>query len=544
MAFPCGSGARGRERGPAFFRIAGTLITLGSVTLAACASLPKTRTVQPSFALTDTAETRLGRAAAMRMSELQGASSGIHLMPRGPDAFLARLALVETADKSLDLQYFLWHPDTVGKLLLAAVLRAADRGVRVRILIDDIGSLPKDENLLVIDQHPNIEVRLFNPAASRSARSLWVLTDFSRVNRRMHNKSFTADNRMAIVGGRNIGDEYFEASTTLDYGDLDALVIGSAVSDVSAQFDRYWNSPVVYGIGELHKHRPTSEDSARIAESLREFENSQRGQGYAQAMRDSLIAQEILAGRVVYNPAAISVKADDPIKVAQPRADPSKNLMPQLAPAFSEVSDRLILVSPYFVPRKAGVQLLRDVRARGVRVTVVTNGLGSTDVPPVFAKYKKYRRPLLEAGVELYEVNPAAGRNGPTKSIDTAHGGKAPGTAHPHTALHGKILVFDCREFFVGSMNLDPRSARINTEVGLLVDASDVARQLCGGLDEVFELRAYRLELRKTPDGGTRIEWIRVDQGCEERLTGEPGTSCWQRFKSWLYSLLPIESQL
>ena len=544
MALPCASGPRGRERGPKFCRIAGTLIILGSVALAACAHLPKTRTVVSSVTLTDTAETRLGRASAMRMSELHGAQSGIHLLPRGPDAFLARLALVEAADKSLDLQYFIWSPDMVGKLLMAAVLRAADRGVRVRILIDDIGSMAKDETLLVIDQHPNIEVRLFNPAANRSARNLWKLTDLSRVNRRMHNKSFTADNRVTIVGGRNIGDEYFEASAALDFADLDALVIGSAVSGVSARFDRYWNSPVVYGISELHKHQPTSEDRTRIAEALREFENAQRGQSYTQAMRDSQIAQEILAGRVVYQPATISVKADDPIKVEKPGADPSKNLMRQLAPEFGEVRDSLILVSPYFVPRKAGVQVLRDLRARGVQVTVVTNGLGSTDVPPVFAKYKKYRRPLLEAGVKLYEVNPAAGRNGSTKSIDTAHGGNAPATADPPTALHGKILVFDCHEFFVGSMNLDPRSAMINTEVGLLVDSSEVARQLCGGLDEVFPLRAYRLELRKKPDGGTRIEWIRVDQGREERLTEEPRTSSWQRFKSWLYSLLPIESQM
>ncbi len=364
------------------------LACLPCVMLTACASLPKTRTVQPSLALTDTADTALGRASALRMSELPGSTSGIHLLPRGPDAFLARLALVDAAEKSLDLQYYIWQSDKVGKLLMAAVLRAAERGVRVRILIDDIGSLAKDETLLAIDQHPNIEVRLFNPAKNRSARGFWVVTDFSRVNRRMHNKSITADNRATIVGGRNIGDEYFEASATLEYADIDALAIGAAVADVSNLFDRYWNSPVVYHITELREHRGSAEDLARGVAALEAFETRERAGGYAQAMRDSQLAQEILAGKVVYGAATVSVRADDPIKVEQPGTEPSKNLLPQLRPEFGATRDHLILVSPYFVPRKAGVQFLRDIRARGVRVQVLTNGLASTDQLPVFGKYK------------------------------------------------------------------------------------------------------------------------------------------------------------
>ena len=205
----------------------------------ACASLPKTHTCTPSSALADTGDsTSLGRVATRRMAELNG-PSGINLMPDGPDAFLARLTLVDLAERSLDLQYYSWHNDTVGKLLIGAVMRAAERGVRVRLLIDDVGASPDDRTLLLLDAHPNIEVRLFNPIASRSAKALWMISDFSRVNRRMHNKSITADNQLTIVGGRNIGNEYFEASTVMNYADLDALAIGAAVAAVSTRFDRY-----------------------------------------------------------------------------------------------------------------------------------------------------------------------------------------------------------------------------------------------------------------------------------------------------------------
>ena len=438
------------------------------VATSACASLPKTHSCTPSSALSagDTGTTTLGRNSASRLAELR-APSGIHLLPRGPAAFLARLAIVELAERSLDLQYYIWQPDTVGKLLMASVLRAAERGVRVRLLIDDIGSAAKDRTLLLLDEHPNIEVRLFNPAANRSARSLWLVTDFSRVNRRMHNKSITADSQFTIVGGRNIGDEYFEAGSTLDYADLDALVIGAAVADVSTSFDRYWNSPVVYAITELSSNVPAPGEAAHALAALQEYARAQKETPYGDAVRASALATEIREGRVAFSPATIAVAADDPIKVELRGTDRSKNLLPQLAPQFDGTRESLVLVSPYFVPRSGGVERLRRMRERGVRVRVLTNGLASTDVLPVFAKYKKYRRQLLEAGVELYEVDPTHGHDGPAGPLRTADRTLAPGASGPRAALHGKVLVFDCREFFVGSMNLDPRSAFTNTEIGI-----------------------------------------------------------------------------
>ena len=285
-------------------------------------------------------------------------------------------------------RYYSWHDDTVGKLLIGAVMRAADRGVRVRLLIDDVGASPDDRTLLLLDAHPNIEVRLFNPISSRSVKALWMISDFSRVNRRMHNKSMTADNQMTIVGGRNIGDEYFEASTVMNYADLDALAIGAAVAAVSARFDRYWNSPIVYGITELRHESPASGDLERAAAGLRAFEQQQRDTRYAQAMRESRLSQELRDGRVSFSSARIEVTSDDPTKVEHAGKDRSQNLMPQLRSQFDGARESVMLVSPYFVPRKGGVEFLRSLRARGVRVRVLTNGLASTDVLPVFGKYK------------------------------------------------------------------------------------------------------------------------------------------------------------
>ena len=521
-------------------RLAVPIIAL--VMCAACASLPKTRTATPSSALADTADsTSLGRAAARRMSELN-APSGINLIPRGPDAFLARLTLVDLAERSLDLQYYIWHDDTVGKLLIGAVLRAADRGVRVRLLIDDVGAAADDETLLLLDAHPNIEVRLFNPIASRSARTLWMITDFSRVNQRMHNKSITADNQLTIVGGRNIGDEYFEAGTAMNYADLDALAIGAAVAAVSARFDRYWNSPVVYAITELRHGTPAPGDLEHAADGLRAFEQQQRQTRYAQAMRDSRLSQELRDGRVSFSPARIEVTADDPGKVEDAGKDPSHNLMPQLRPQFDSARESVVLVSPYFVPRKGGVEFLRSLRARGIKVTVLTNGLASTDVVPVFGKYKKYRRQLLEAGVELYEIDPAHDLDGPAGPLPTPDGPNAAETKAPDAALHGKVLSFDCLRFFVGSMNLDPRSAFTNTEIGFLVDAPEVAGHLCQGLDTTLARAAFRLELTTTASGSRQMEWVDSDTGGERRFTSEPRASRWLRFKAWMYGILPIES--
>jgi putative cardiolipin synthase len=511
--------------------------------LAGCASLPTTRTLTPSYALTSgTTETILGRVAARALSEAHAASA-VDLLNRGPDAFVARLALVAAAERSVDAQYYLWHGDTTGRLLISALVRAADRGVRVRLLLDDVGTAPKDRNLLVLDGHPGIEVRLFNPVADRTARKAGMIRDFSRVNRRMHNKSFTADGQVTIVGGRNIGDEYFEASPELDFGDLDALAVGAAVKDVSDQFDRYWNSPVVYGITELRKSRPTPEEAAGALAALREFDRLQQAQPYVQLLRDSGLARQLRDGRVPFTGARVRVRADDPAKAERPE-DRSGNLLPQLMPELEATRRQLLLVSPYFIPRDKGVLALRAVHERGVAVRILTNSLASTDEVPVFAAYRKYRRALIDAGVEVFEVDRAATRaSPPAGATGVARHGQS-GGSRAHASLHAKVLVFDCTQFFVGSMNLDPRSAFTNTEVGLVVDSPELATRLCEGLERAMVSSAFRVQLRRDPSGGTETEWTGGAEGAGARFTSEPRCGWWRRFLAWFYALLPIEPLL
>ena len=510
------------------------------LSLPACASLPQTRTTVPSTVITDTAGTSFGRTLPARVATLN-APTGIHLLQHGPDAFLARLALVRAAERSIDAQYYIWQNDTTGRLLISAVLRAADRGVRVRLLIDDFGSAANDRDLLMLDQHANIEVRLFNPVANRSRRTLSMAGDFARVNRRMHNKSLTADNQLTIVGGRNIGDEYFEAGQGLFYRDLDALAIGAVVGDVSARFDRYWNSAVVWGITDLATARPAAGEISRRLDALREFERQQQGQAYEEAMRTSALAQQVRAGSVSYIGAEVRVLADDPAKIEQPDGDRSKLLMPQLLPEFDHATEQVTLISPYFVPGEAGLALLRRLRDRGVRVRVLTNSLASTDVLPVFATYQKYRHEMLAAGIELYEINPATIQDSLPGRTGAAAGDLAHGSSRAHAALHGKVLVFDCRSFFVGSMNLDPRSAFTNTEIGFVVNAPAMAADVCRGIDEMLAKDAYRLELRPVKGSRPRIEFVGVEGGRETRHLSDPRSTGWQRFKTFVLSLLPIQ---
>jgi len=519
----------------------------GAISAAACATLPSDFPRTESHVLTDTADTRLGRASTQLLATHPG-SSGVHLLERGTDAFVARLALAETAARSLDVQYYIWHGDTTGRLLLHAVLRAADRGVRVRLLLDDLGTAADDRALLMIDAHPNVEVRLFNPVAHRSMRLFGMLADLTRVNRRMHNKSFTADNQATIVGGRNIGDEYFEARPDLDFGDLDALVIGAAVNDVSDGFDRYWNSAHVWPIRALSKAKRAGDESDAVRTQLREFAESQRDSAYADRLRVSALAQQLRDAAVPFAFGQVRVLYDDPAKIGEPQATPGATagkeamLLAQMLPEFEALREELVLVSPYFVPGKAGVTALRKLRERGVRVRIVTNSLASTDVSIVHSGYSRYRRVLLEAGIELYEVKPTVTREEPRTRSSASAGLSGSSRA----SLHAKTLVFDRRSLFVGSMNVDPRSVFTNTEIGVMIGVPALAGDVAQRLVEALPQFTYRLELKPTAaDTEQRaLEWVSEDAGREVRYSTDPQTSAWRRFSVWFFSLLPIESLL
>jgi putative cardiolipin synthase len=503
------------------------------VLVAACASLPVDYPRTESHALTDTAGTRLGRAAEGPLRAHPG-ENGFHPLPNGVDALLMRLYLAEAAERSLDLMYYIWHDDLVGRHLAAAVLRAADRGVRVRLLVDDLGTNPDDNAVLALDAHPNVEVRLFNPVASRSARLWGALTDFGRVNRRMHNKAFIADNQRVILGGRNIGDEYFGAHTETDFGDLDVVAAGPVVAEVSAAFDRYWNSPVVYPISALAGRQGEASDLETLRRKLGEFIESQRDTPYVQTLQTEAATALATAPQLYWGKAHLLV--DDPAKVTRTQEETEGHLLPQFAQLGLDIGQELTIVSPYFIPGDAGVQWLLGLVKRGVRVTVLTNSLASNDVPSVYAGYKRYREPLVEGGVRLYELKPEAIAYAREKGKRNPQGSRA--------SLHAKTFFFDRRSVFVGSLNLDPRSIKLNTEIGMVCESAPMTEALLAPLEKALDRIAWRIDRVVDPSGQARLVWVETDASGVRQLDQEPEVSTWRRFSVWFLGLLPIESQL
>ncbi len=467
--------------------------------------------------------------------------SGLEPLVKGTDAFAARWILADVAERSLDVQYYIWHDDDTGKLLLGQLMRAADRGVRIRLLLDDVYTSTYDLKLSTLHRHPNIEVRVFNPFLARKRRFLEGITSFRRINRRMHNKSFTADNQVTIVGGRNIGDIYFEARTDVNYADFDVMAVGPVVRSVSEAFDTYWNSDFAVPINVLES--PGSpERLGQIRAFLERHAESMRDSEYIDAVRTSEFAARLKRGDLIHYWGGAWAVYDDPSKAAGDAADPSGYIKTQMRPVVLDTNSELFAISAYFVPGKEGMRLFKQLRERGVRVRVLTNSLASNDVPVVHAGYARYRKPMLRAGVELYEIKRTAMAPGRKSRIGLGGSSRA--------GLHSKAYIFDRRRIFIGSYNLDPRSRRINTELGILVEDAKFTEFVARRLDDVLGQVAFRLELKEIPAGdgvgGTRsvIEWVTEKDGEEVRFDTEPDTSVWQRVRTWFLSLLPIEGQL
>jgi putative cardiolipin synthase len=499
----------------------------GGALLSGCAGLPPLDGRTPSTALTDTGATRLGQAIAP-MVAAHGADSGIYPLVGGRDAFAARWLLAEAAERSLDVQYYIWRNDITGALLLRALRLAADRGVRVRLLLDDNNTAGLDPTLALLDSHRNIEVRLFNPFLRRGPRVLGYLTDFARLNRRMHNKSFTVDGQATIVGGRNVGDEYFGAAGEVMFADLDVLAIGPVVGAVSNDFDRYWNSASSYPLASLVA--PSTPDGAgALALDAERMEQAPAAQAYQVAVRESAFVAALVARRLPIEWAPTRLVSDDPAK-ALGQAAPDRIIIPQLMRYFGEPAVGFDLVSPYFVPGEAGTASIAAMARRGVKVRVLTNSLEATDVAAVHAGYAKWRKPLLAAGVSLYELK---------RIWPEDRGQKRAGPlGSSASSLHAKTFAVDHTRVFIGSFNFDPRSARLNTEMGFVIDSPVLARELESTLDARLGERAY--EVRLAPDG--EIYWLEHDEaGRAIRHDTEPGTGFWRRMGVRLLSLLPID---
>ena len=438
-------------------------------TVSGCATLPDNTDRRESRAFADTSGTYLGRQIADELAAHPG-KSGFIPLASGLDAFVARAVLSIQAEKSIDAQYYLFHDDLTGMLFLDQLIKAADRGVRVRLLVDDMDLAGRDLGAAMLDSHPNMEVRLFNPFSRETGRITQFVTRLGSVTRRMHNKSFTVDNQVTILGGRNIGDEYFEAQPDLAFADLDVLAVGPVVARVSTSFDKYWNSELAYPATTIAKRQPSEAEAKQIMAGFKAFIAKQADAPYLQALRNSDLAIRMREDRLESFWGNADLVYDQPEKILHKKDKTEYHLAPQLEPYFEEVAKELLLFSPYFVPGKEGTAFLTELASKGVRVKILTNSLSSTDVGIVHSGYMKYREALLRGGVELYELN---------KKLTRAQRKQKKGQEGASKAsLHTKSFVFDREKVFIGSLNLDPRAIVENTEIGVVISSVDLAREM------------------------------------------------------------------
>ena len=502
--------------------------------MSGCASLPTDFERSPSHLIKETSDTRLGYVIEPVVA-IHPEKSGFHALTEGIDAFATRLYLVQTADKTLDIQYYIWHDDLTGKALHNQLLAAADRGVRVRLLLDDLDTAGKDEMLHIIDAHPNIEIRLFNPFANRSSRFGDFLTDTTRINHRMHNKSLTADNQVTIFGGRNIGDEYFDAAEEVGFSDLDVLAIGPVVTEVSQSFDLYWNSQWVYPLAAFKPDKPV--DTSQIMafrEQSDAFIQAARSSEYADAIRALDIAKLPSAAELDYSWGRWKLVYDQPSKVEAMDVKKETHLAPTLKEGMDKTKSELLIVSPYFVPGSNFTNYLVGLVKSGKRVRILTNSLAANDVPMVHAGYMRYREDLVKGGVELYEFKAIKGASKETKKT------KAKWSGSSRASLHGKFLGFDRRFMFVGSFNLDGRSVALNTELGVFFESPKYAQMMAKGFDQNSMIKAYRVLLTDDDE----LQWVTLEDGKEVRFVVEPEAGFWKRFGAGFMSIFVPESQL
>jgi putative cardiolipin synthase len=496
--------------------------------LGACATINWDYPRKPSVAF-DHPETTTAGALFGEAADKHPGLSGFSLVQHGENGFLARLAMIDLAQKTLDAQYYIWSSDTTGRILASRLIRAADRGVRVRILIDDhYQTGDKDFLLAGLDGHPNIEIRLFNPITNRFWRTLSFLADFGRVNHRMHNKLLVMDNAVAIVGGRNIGDVYFGVEKDHNYRDLDVLTAGPIVRELSASFDMFWNSDWAIPVGATVKELPTENDWQAM---LKQFEEKVSAAGYPYPIYqsvDELRARLVqIRDNFIWAPGTVLVeqpsRVNTEVKIGVIHSGLSQRV--------SEVERELLIESPYFVLPDRVIERVGQLTARGIKVRAMTNSAASSDVIAAQAGYANTREKLLKAGAELYELRPDTNMERRWSILS----GKS------RAAMHNKFMVFDRKSVFIGSFNLDPRSSTLNTEIGVMIDSPEIASQAAKIMDEgVLPGSAYRVTL----DDNDRLVWTDVNNGEKLQYDTDPETNIWDRLLLDIIGMLPIEDQL
>jgi putative cardiolipin synthase len=495
-----------------------------------CASVEFDYPKQESFAIQNTGDTYLGQQLEGLLKGHAPGEAGFLPLADGIDALAARLLLARRAERSIDAQYYLLKNDIVGKEFVYTLLNAADRGIRVRLLLDDMFTRGYDAGMVGLDSHPNIEIRIFNPFASRSARLWDAVTSFSRINRRMHNKSFTVDNQITLIGGRNIADEYFGAREDAKFADLDVVGIGPVVQDVSVMFDSYWNHERAAPVGAFAK---MPKDSAAELERLRvELEQARKKittSKYAAAVKDQVL-EYVESETNSFDWAVYTLAVDSPDKSIKSKATTANSIVTTLRESLLSAENEILIVSPYFVPKKSGIEALSEIQKRGIQVTIITNSLAANNQATVHGGYAPSRKPLLKAGIRIFEVR--ADANVPGSQFVAASGAKA--------TLHTKAFVVDRQQAFIGSFNFDPRSANINTELGVIIHSTKIAAEIVDTIEAKTATEAFEVFLNEKG----KLRWRGMDNGEEIILDKEPQTTWGRRFMAGLYRMLPIRGQL
>ena len=505
------------------------LLLVLPVALSACANLQPRPELPMELASPTESTTLLDRTFAAAEASHAG-QSGFRLLIEGTEAFAARVASARMAERSIDVQTYIWHSDLTGKYLAWQLIESADRGVRVRLLIDDMDARAKSDHFAALSTHPNIEVRVFNPFASRDGTLSLVsegARNFKRINRRMHNKSWIADNRFAIVGGRNLGDEYFGASDEVNFVDLDFGMIGPVVRDVSASFDRYWNSPSSYPLELLHTDGIDPKALGKLRHYLANASLETSDSRYANALRDDAALARLASGAVPMEWSGVyKFIADDPLKVTMEKRDSRRAAVSTvLLDAMGGAHSGVDIISPYFVPGGKGSKALIGAARSGKQVKILTNSLAANDVAAVHGGYSRHRPKLLKNGVQLWELKPLTAAKG-NSSLFGSSG----------ASLHTKALSIDQKTLFVGSYNLDPRSTWLNCEQGVLVESPVLTAQF----RSIFESQTSGSHAWKVSLQGGELRWA-DDQGVTSK---EPETTFAQRMQAWFARVLRLDAQL
>ena len=509
-----------------------------AITVTGCSTLPKhtIESIPETTLQVDTTQTTLAQII-QPLQEQHPELTGYLVLFEPLEALSARLRLIDKAEKTLDLQYYIWDNDKVGSLALHALIRAADRGVKIRLLIDDNNAKSTEGIFLALAQHPNIEVKLFNPYRFRKYRALDMILDLKRINRRMHNKSFIADHQVALIGGRNMTNQYYNVSDNYQFSDVDVMLVGSAVKDISHSFDEYWNHEYAYKVQEVVKQSAHRLSYDSLKQQLDEHYKRITVQNYLDLTSNSQAIDSLMSRDIPLDWVKAEVVKDSPDKIKS-KAKKKEHLNFQLIQQLEQPEKNVDLISAYFVPEKKGAKMLTDLAEDGIKVRVLTNSFKANDVAVVHAFYGKYRQDLLEHGVQLYEFLPALDKNDLDRHTEAlAKKAKVNLKGLSRSSLHAKLMALDEKQVFIGSFNFDPRSAYLNTEIGVLLNSPPLARAVHTTMDENLSKYAYKLVL----DANKKITWQRQTPQGPVIYTKEPRMKWWQRAGIKMLSWLPIE---